>query len=202
MQSNHIILLPRAIQFHQNLAFLAQIPGVYAVTPVYSSLGGLSITHLFHNSPPSSVGPSTQALVRFLKCPPDAVRSLQTLTEHVMKAQATPKILKNRCKSIAGKIGRSNLALDFTPNKRGKTACRKELAELIDTNQNTSLNKSHHAVKHICEISVAIKGRITLALRLVPRLTAVFADCLSISSRPNIIRKQVNLRIAIHSATR
>ena len=46
----------------------------------------------------------------------------------------------------------------------------------------------------------AIKGRITLARQLV--LTAFFADCLSISSRPSIIRKQMTLRIAIRSATR
>ena len=32
-----------------------------------------------------------------------------------------------------------NLALDFTPNKRGKTACRKELAELIATNEKMTI---------------------------------------------------------------
>ena len=120
--------------------FLAQIPGVYAVPPVYPSLGSSSITHLLNKSPPSLVGPSTQALIRSLTCPPDAVRSLQTPKEHVTKAQATPKILKTICETIAGNIGHWNLALDLTPNKRGKTAYRKELAELIAANEKMTLN--------------------------------------------------------------
>ena len=38
-----------------------------------------------------------------------------------------------------GNIGHWNIALDFTPNKRGKTACRKELAELIATNEKMTI---------------------------------------------------------------
>ena len=98
---------------------LAQFPGVYAVPPVYPSLGSSSIPHLLNKSPPSLVGPYTQTLVRSLTCPQDAVGSLQTPKEHVSKAQATPKILKTICETIAGNIGHGNLALDFTPNKRG-----------------------------------------------------------------------------------
>ena len=60
---------------------------------------------------------------------------MQTPKEHVNKAQATPNILKTICETIAGNIGHWNLALDFTPTKRGKTACRKKLAELIATNE-------------------------------------------------------------------
>ena len=74
-----------------------------------------------------------------LTCPPDTERSLQTPKELVSKAQATPKILKTICETIAGNIGHWNLALDFTPNKRGKTACRKELAELIATDEKMTI---------------------------------------------------------------
>ena len=116
-----------------------QIPSVHAVPPVYPSLGSSSITHLLNKSPPSLVGPSTQAFVRSLTCPPDAVRSLQTPKEHVTKAQATPNILKTICETIAGNIGHWNLARYFTPDKRGKTACRKELAELIATNEKITI---------------------------------------------------------------
>ena len=137
MQSNQNSPLSPASQFHQNPAFLAQIPIVYAVPIVYPSLGSSSITHLLNKSPPSLVGPSTQAFVRSLTCPPDAVRSLQTPKEHVTKAQATPNILKTICETIAGNICHWNLAL--TPNKRGKTACRKKLAELIATNENMTV---------------------------------------------------------------
>ena len=114
-------------------------------------------------SPPSLVGPSTQALIRSLTCPPDAVRSLQTPKEHVTKAQATPKILKTICETIAGNIGNWNLALDFTPNKRGKTACRKELAELIAANEKMTLNERTLAgwlesIKALGELAIAEEG--------------------------------------------
>ena len=75
-----------------------------------------------------------------LTCPQDAVRSLQTPKEHVTKAQTTPKILKTICDSIAGNIAHWNLALDFTQKKRGKTACSKELAELIANDEKMTIS--------------------------------------------------------------
>ena len=49
------------------------------------------------------------------------------------------KLSTTICDSIAGNIGNWNLALDFTPNKRGKTACSKELAELIAANEKMTI---------------------------------------------------------------
>ena len=139
MQSNQNSPLSTASQFHQNPAFLGSNSWCLCSSSCLPSLGCSSITHLLNKSPPSLFGPSTQALVRSLKCPPDDVRSLQIPKEHVTKAQTTPKILKTICETITGNIGHWNLALDFMPNKRGKTACRKELAELIATNEKMTI---------------------------------------------------------------
>ena len=109
-----------ALQFQQNPSFLSQIPG----SSCLPSLSSSSITHLLNQSPSSLVGPSTQALVRFLACPLNAVQSEQTTKELVAKAQATTKTYKTICHTIAGNIYHWYRALDFTSNNHGKTACR------------------------------------------------------------------------------
>ena len=142
MQSTNLNLPQSPVsQFYQNPAFLSQIPGVYAVPSVYPSLGSSAIAHLLNNSPPSPVaGPSTQSLIRSLTCPPDAGTSFQ-ISKDVSKAHATPAILKKICDTLSGNLKHWNLALDFTPNKRGKIPCRKELAELIGSTEKMTLSE-------------------------------------------------------------
>ena len=98
MQSSQNSPLSPASQFHQNPAFWAQIPSVYAVPPLYPSLGSSSITHLLNKSPPSLVGPSTRAFVRSLTCPPDAQPMLYDLCRPqknmLLRHRQLPKISK------------------------------------------------------------------------------------------------------------
>ena len=163
MQSNLNLPQSPVSQFYQNPAFLSQIPGVYAVPPIYPSLGSSGIAHLLNNSPPSVGCPSTQSLVRSLTCPPDAMSSVQS-SKDVSKAHATPTILKRICDTISGNLKHWNLALDFTPNKRGKIPCRKELAELTGSNEKMTLSERTltgwlQSIVALGELAIAEEGK-------------------------------------------
>ena len=119
------------------------------------SLSSSSITHLLNQSPSSLVGPSTQALVRFLACPLNAVQSEQTTKELVAKAQATTKTYKTICHTIAGNIYHWYRALDFTSNNHGKTACRsmKKIAVHKEHKQDLGLYGFRHRLSCVHENS-------------------------------------------------
>ena len=56
-----------------------------------------------------------------------------------LRLRQLPKFSKPYAKPSQAILANWNLALYFTPNKRGKTADRKEMAELIATNEKRTI---------------------------------------------------------------
>jgi hypothetical protein len=118
-------------QYQQNPPILSHIPGPYAIPPVNWSQGSAGVAFMQNNSSSGLVGSTN--LVWSVTSPPSVIRSVSKTpqTTSMIWAQASKKILKMICETIQGNVEHWHLALDFTPNKRCRTACRQELPERI-----------------------------------------------------------------------
>ena len=119
----------------------SEFPALYAVPPCYPSVGGYQVAYLLNSSPPLMRSPSIP--VRCETSPPVLVSASHTgkTPDTVSRAHATPKILKTICETVSGNIDHWHLALNFTPNMRGRTQCRTELAILVSSNEGFNLNE-------------------------------------------------------------
>jgi hypothetical protein len=103
--------------------------------------GGSGVSYLLNPSPPLDRSPSIP--VRSETSPAFSGSALQSgkNPDNLSRAQASPKVLKTICDTITSNLDHWHLALNFTPNMRGRTKCRIELAALVSSNEGFNLTE-------------------------------------------------------------
>jgi hypothetical protein len=132
MASDLNLLRAAVNQYQQNPPLLSLIPGPYAIPHVYLSQGIAGVEFMQNNSSSGVVGSTN--LVLSVTSPPSVIRAVSKTpqTTSMIRAQPSSTILKMICETIQGDIDHWHLALDFIPNKRGRTSCRVGRADCVD----------------------------------------------------------------------